>query len=198
MTNLRNPEKEEMVYLIDNDALEYAKSSKFLTQEVFHALYPKRLPQRLNFIFKKGTPLHIPLVQAIALMNKHPDKLELTDVNGKPVKLDAEYEFEEDVEYDLEKMNRNQLFDLCKRLQIYIPPTPKNELMRDNANKALIAGKKPLAEEGYKQLLADQEAEKKAQQEELRKKLGDERNAEFAEAAAAREEALKAKELEEV
>jgi len=182
MTNFKNPEAGELVYVLDEEAMKFAPSSKFLDQEVFLALYPMRLPQKLNYIFKYLVPLQMPEVEAVALMTKYPGRLTLTDAEGKSVEINSEYEREEDPQYKPDELKRVDLILLCKRLELYIPPTPKNVLLIDIAHKALIAGQKPLTIEGYEQLLADEKEQKAKELAEFREKQKTEGQKELAEA----------------
>ena len=46
-----------MMKIIDTECLPHAPSSKFISKEEYHRLFPDKMPIKKNFIFKYNTPL---------------------------------------------------------------------------------------------------------------------------------------------
>lgn len=161
MTNLKEKVRKNIVYVVDSEAMPQAPSSKFLPREIFSALYPGELPQRLDYIFRAHAPLGMPEGEALALMERYPGRLKIVDNKGGTVEV-----VNDDVEAfegDVDELKRPALLDLCKKLLVDIPPTPKNIDLIKLAKDALATGKKPLTEKAYQAHLDKIEEEKQAE-----------------------------------
>mgnify|MGYP003146139586 CR=1 FL=1 len=65
--------------LIDKDCQPHCPTSKFLNRKEFSALFPDKMPKRMNFIFKHKVPNEVDDNVGETLLKKYPDILVALD-----------------------------------------------------------------------------------------------------------------------